>query len=130
MPLISWSAFHEAHGQVFIIFADVEARAQTRFALLNRLAVVMQLKGAYAFHSEPGVIRLAFKRKSDAVKFAAIIQALKTGREGGWAGQWAFLFDDEVEEKIRAVLPAKPGRRPGASKREGRAVGRRRSPSA
>jgi hypothetical protein len=80
-----WPDFHDAYPRSLIIFADIEGRAQARFMLLNRLAEAMQLKGAYALHSEPGQIRVAFERDVDAAKFAAGVHASKTAREGGWA---------------------------------------------
>ena len=33
------------------------------------------------------------------------MQTRKTAREGGWAGQWAFAYDDAMVEKIKAMLP-------------------------
>jgi hypothetical protein len=83
VPLMPWPDFHDEYPRSFMIFADVEGRAQTRFMLLNRLAEAMQLKGAYALRVEPDLIRVAFKRDVDAAKFAAGVQASKTAREGG-----------------------------------------------
>ena len=33
--------------------------------------------------------------------------ARRTAREGGWAGRWSVVLDDDMEAKIRKVLPAK-----------------------
>jgi hypothetical protein len=36
-------------------------------------------------------------------------------REGGWAKQWAFIFDTEMEGAIEALLPRGPARKPKPS---------------
>ena len=114
MPLLSWPAFHEAHGHPYILFVDLlEARRrQSRFALLGSLAGALNLKGAYALLPEKETIRIVFEREADAAALAQALLARRTAREGGWAGQWAVVFDDDMEAKIRNVLPA-PKRRAG-----------------
>jgi hypothetical protein len=70
----------------------------------------MNLKGDYALSPEGDLIRLVFQREADASTFAAAVQAPKTAREGGWAGQWSFHFDAKMEAAIRAALPEKKPR--------------------
>ena len=53
-----------------------------------------------------------FEREADAATLAQALLARRTAREGGWAGQWSMVFDDDMEAKIRKVLP--PPRRRGA----------------
>lgn len=132
MSLLGWTAFHAAHGRPFIIFADLAppTRRQTRFALLARLADVLNLRGDYALLPEGRLIRLVFELEPDARVFSEAVQARKTAREGGWVGQWWFHIDPEVEAAIKFALPAQPRRRPGVSTKKGRAVGPRRAPSA
>jgi len=85
---------------------------QARFALLGSLAEALQLEGDYALFPEKEMIRLAFEDEGDAQAFAEALLARRTARKGGWAGQWAFTFDDGMEEKIRAALPPSPKRGP------------------
>jgi hypothetical protein len=47
---------------------------------------------------------VAFERDIDAQKFADAVKARKTAREGGWAGQWAFIFNAEMEATIKSLL--------------------------
>jgi hypothetical protein len=42
---------------------------------------------------------------ADAFEVTGTMQTRKTAREGGWAGQWAFAYDDAMVEKIKAMLP-------------------------
>jgi hypothetical protein len=105
MPLMRWDAFHESHHRPFMVFADVDGRMRTRFALLSSLVAAMDLKGSYALNPEKGRIRVAFERDIDAQKLAAAVKARKTAREGGWAGQWAFIFNAEMEATIKSLLP-------------------------
>lgn len=112
MALMPWNDFHEANARAYMVFADVDARLQTRFALLNSLAKAMGLKGGYALFPEKDIVRVAFERDDDATKFAVAVNARRTARESGWAGQWSFVFDHGVEEKIRAALPSKRRTRP------------------
>jgi hypothetical protein len=110
--LKGWTAFHAAHVRSYIVFADLigPRRRQARFSLLGSLAEALQLEGDYALFPEKEAIRLAFEHEGDAQAFADALLALRTAREGGWAGQWAFVFDDGMEEKIRAALPPSPRR--------------------
>jgi hypothetical protein len=104
MPLMRWDAFHESHHRPFMVFADVDGRVRTRFALLSSLVAAMDLKGSYALNPEEERIRVAFERDIDAQKFADAVKARKTAREGGWAGQWAFIFNAEMEATIKSLL--------------------------
>jgi hypothetical protein len=105
--LKGWTAFRAAHARPYMVFADLlgARRRQARFALLNSLVDAQQVEGDYALLPERETIRLAFERKADAEAFAGSLLARPTAREGGWAGQWAFVVDDGVEEKIKAALP-------------------------
>ncbi len=125
MALLGWTAFHAAHGRPYIIFADLAppARRQTRFALLASLADVLNLRGDYALLPDGPLIRVVFELEPDARVFAEAVQARKTEREGGWAGQWWFQIDPEIEAAIKFVLPAP--RRPRAARTRSPAVPRR-----
>jgi len=103
-----WEDFHEANARPFVIFADGDSRIQSRFALLNSLAKAMPFKGNYALFPDRELIRLAFERDDDATKFAVAVNARRTAREDGWAGQWSFNYDAEMESAIRATLPPSP----------------------
>jgi hypothetical protein len=96
-----------------MVLADLEGgkRRQDRFALLAALARATAFNGAYALMPEGALIRVAFEREADALVFAESVGARKTAREGGWAGQWAFLFDTGAEATIKAVLPPSTQRR-------------------
>jgi len=105
MALMRWDCFQAAHPRPQMIFANLDgARSQARFDLLRRMIQTMVLPGSYALHPQEGLIRVAVERDADALKFAAGVQARRTAREGGWAGQWAFLYDDKV---ARAYLDCK-----------------------
>lgn len=110
--LLSWPAFHDRHASAYLVFADLEEprRRQPRFAMLASLAKAMNLQGAFALSPDEQVIRVAFERADDALKFAQGVGARKTAREGGWAGQWWFTFDEETEAAIKAALPHPPKR--------------------
>jgi hypothetical protein len=112
--LKGWTAFLAAHARPYIVFADLlePRRRQTRFALLASLAEAQHPEGDYALFPESEFIRIAFEHEADAQAFAGSLLARRNAREGGWAGQWAFVFDDGVEEKIRAALPPSPRRIP------------------
>jgi hypothetical protein len=112
--LKGWTDFHAANVRPYIVYADLfePRRRQARFALLASLADAQQPTGDFALFPETEMIRVAFEHDADAQAFADSLLARRTAREGGWAGQWAFVFDDGMEEKIRAALPPSPQRRP------------------
>ena len=112
--LKGWTDFQAAHVRPYIVYGDLPEgrRRQARFALLATLADAQQPAGDFALFPEKEMIRVAFEREIDAQAFADSLLARRTAREGGWAGQWAFTFDDGMEEKIRAALPPSPKRRP------------------
>jgi hypothetical protein len=58
-------------------------------------------------------IHIVFERDDDATKFAIAVNARRTAREGGWAGQWAFNYDSEMESAIWATLPSAPRKSSG-----------------
>jgi hypothetical protein len=109
MPLLSWKAFHAAHARRYIVFADLRAplRRQQRFELMSSLIYGMNPKGVFALLPEENFIRIVFERDTDVAAFTGAVQARKTAREGGWAGQWRFDFDAELETTIKAALPGK-----------------------
>lgn len=118
--LIGWNAFTTAHARPYIIYADLPELGgmrgtggrQNKFTLLGTLLKALPLRGDYALLPEAALFRIAFEQEGDARAFADTISARKTAREGGWADQWAFLFDDGVMEKIKAVLPPPMPRAP------------------
>jgi hypothetical protein len=112
MPVMRWDAFNAAHPRPFMIFADYEEGRQSGFELLRRLAVSMLPRGNIALRPEKGLIRIAFELEADAKKFAENVQARKTAREGGWAGQWAFEHDVETQQAIDNLLA--PIKSPGS----------------
>jgi hypothetical protein len=113
MPLMRWGDFQEANARPFMVFADVDVRLQTRFTLLNSLAEAMAFKGGYALFPDRDLVRIAFERDDDATKFAVAVNARRMARESGWAGQWSFNYDSEMESAIRAALPSAPRKSSG-----------------
>jgi hypothetical protein len=61
---------------------------------------------------------VAFERDIDARTFAGVLKARKTAREGGWADQWAFTLNVEMEDTIKSLLPPR-GTRKSSSSRAG-----------
>jgi hypothetical protein len=112
--LMGWKAFHDVHNRPFLIYADLlgASRRQAKFALLGSLLKALHVQGAYSLFPEKDVIRIAFERKEAARTFAQTLHARPTAREGGWAGQWAFVFDDLIVEKVRSLLPPPLSRAP------------------
>jgi hypothetical protein len=115
--LTGWKAFHAAHARPYMVYADLidAAGRQKKFTLLGALLRALPLRGDYALLPEKELIRIALERDDAARAFADTMQAPKTAREGGWAGQWAFVLDDRTVEKIKAALPAKRGHRAKAA---------------
>ena len=111
--LMGWKAFITAHARPFIIYADLpeyggvrgSGGRQNRFALLGTLLRACDLPGAYALLPEADLVRIAFESEDAARTFARTMNARKTAREGGWAGQWSFVYRDDVMEEIKAALP-------------------------
>ena len=110
--LMGWKAFHTAHAKPFMVYADLleTGARQAKFALLGTLLKTLPVRGDYALFPEKETIRIAFERKEAARVFADTMYARPTAREGQWAGQWAFVFDDLLVEKAKSLLPA-PARR-------------------
>ena len=106
MPVLRWDDFNNTHVRPYMIFADI-GLGHTRFDLLRQFAVAMAPQGDLAMLPEGGFIRLGFELDTDAEKFAAAVQAKRTAREGGWAGQWAFAFDKKTANIIQGLLPTK-----------------------
>jgi hypothetical protein len=106
MAIMGWKAFTDSYHRPYMIFADVAQgqSEQTHFEVLRRLAVAMDPKGSFALFPEDGYIRVAFELDQDAKKFAAGVQAQRTAREDGWAGQWAFGYDEKMQKKIEILL--------------------------
>jgi len=108
-----WDAFQAAYPRPQIIFADGDGdRSQARFDLLRRLVQATRLTGSWALYPEDGLIRVVFEHEADAAKLAAALHAHRSPREGGWAGQWAFIYDNRAEEAIKAQLPRTAPRHP------------------
>lgn len=79
----------------------------SEFALMELLATSIA-HGDFALLLEMEVIRIAFERRADAVALAEAVGARSTMREGGWAGQWAFVLDDGLTQLLRIALPTPP----------------------
>jgi hypothetical protein len=120
--VMAWDAFHKAHPNAFMIFADLDRRDQQRFTLLGTLIANMGVKGRYALYPESNLIRVAFELAADAASFASLVHARRTTREDGWAEQWELALDDAKASALQSQLPTQPKRlaRPGprAKKRE------------
>ena len=123
--LMGWNAFTATHTRPFIVFADIPERGgvrgaggrQNKFALLGPLLTALQLGTNYALMPEAKLFRVAFAHEEAARTFVDTMLARKTAREGGWAGQWVFAYDDAMVAKIKAMLPP-------PEKRMRRAMGR------
>ena len=121
--LMGWKAFTAAHARPFIVYADLPEQGGTRgvggrqkkFTLLGSLLKTLALPGEYAMLPEAELFRIAFATEGAARAFADTMGARKMAREGGWAGQWGFVFDEGVMEKIKGVLPPAKRRAPGAT---------------
>jgi hypothetical protein len=116
MGQMGWSAFHQAYPHACMLFVDLDKSVakQARFQQLRTVVAQLGMVGRYAMLPEEALIRVAFEREADAVKVADALQARRTAREGGWAGQWAMLLDRGAVEKIESILAAVPKRaRPG-----------------
>ena len=110
--LVGWNAFKAAHARSFMVYADLldASQRQLKFTMLGSLLKELRLDGDYALFPEKEQIRIALERKESARALAGELYARPAARESGWAGQWAFVFDDIVMEKIRSLLP-QPARR-------------------
>jgi len=105
--LMGWKAFARCAGSAVYGLCELVGAAgrQNKFALLGTLLKALSLPGDYALLPEKELFRIALQREDTARAFVDTMQARKTAREDGWAGQWAFVYDDRAEEKIKAVLP-------------------------
>lgn len=115
--LVGWNAFHAAHAKSFMVYADLlDAGArQAKFSLLGTYLKALPVQGAYALLPEGAFIRVAFERKDAARAFTQAMCARSTAREARWAGQWAFVYDDLIVEKIKSLLPPPAKRLPPAA---------------
>jgi hypothetical protein len=109
---MGWSAFHQAHPKSYMLFADLAdgVSQQSGFIVLRRLIDQASLSGRYAMMPEPGLYRVVFQNEADALKVADALSAAPTGREVGWAGQWAVAFTIEMQAGILKLLSPSPTR--------------------
>jgi hypothetical protein len=88
---------------------DERKRDAYREELVGRLVAVLKPKGKWAMtalaNEEISEVYVAFGRRSDAERFAAVVDAKGTGRyEDGWASQRRFVFDRAAEARFAEIV--------------------------
>ena len=109
MPSMDWETFQDAHYRPHLVIANLAGtakpdQAETRKALLERLAASLGVAGNYAIKRDGTTIHAAFELDMDAARFADVLLAKTAFRDPEWASRAVARMDRATQRKITDAL--------------------------